>query len=97
MDDWCPKRGRVIVDLIKRLDLHGDHKVSKETFAEHGQRISALLRRVKDRHGMDAMHFILANASRELGHTPGPINSDVLKMLVQSGATISRVHRALRK
>ena len=95
--EWCAARARVVVDLLKVLDIPKGHDVGASEFASNGSRISALLHNVEREHGADAMVAVLAHAQRELGHTPGPLSSEVVRKLHSNGVKIAGVDRALAR
>lgn len=81
-----------IVNVLVRLDVEAKtHDITEEEFGKRGAAISRVLHEVENDFGEQVMVKIFIDASKQAGHTIGPLDSLFLEKLFKLGFKIRGV------
>ena len=81
-----------IITVLVRLDSEAKKPgTSVEEFGKHAFAITKLLNKVTDDFGDGVMLKLFGAASKQAGHTIGPLEQSIVKKLVGSGLEITKI------
>lgn len=85
-----------IVSVLVRLDSEAKVPgISKEEFGKRGQALTKLLKKVGDDFGQQVMGRLFIDASKQAGHTIGPLDTSIIQKLVELGFKINDIGRGV--
>ena len=86
----------VITNVLIRLDTEAravEHDLNE--YARRGHAIKFILENVKNDFGVEAMSNVVLQTSRMLGHTLNPLDSTILKDLINRRFVITKIQKAI--
>lgn len=80
------------------LKLHNESiipNISAEEFGKRGNAISFLLNKIENDFGIKYMLYIFNITSKKLGHTLSPVDTTIIKKLLENGYEIKNVKKGV--
>jgi hypothetical protein len=89
---------RSIISVLKRLHYEAktferDTDSDKKEYYRRGVGIQLIFHKIKEDLGEDYMFFIFNETNKVLGETLNPIHTDILKVFLERGYKIKKVHK----
>jgi len=85
-----------IVSTLIILDNEAhDPNITANEYGKRGMAIKYLLENIENHYGTDFMVGAIAVASKQLGHSLGPLDVEIVKKLIPYGVTIGKVRKVV--
>lgn len=85
-----------IITVLVKLDNESKEKdISATEFGKRGNAITNLLLQVENDFGIEYMLKIFIIACKKLGHTLGPLDTSVVKKLIENGFIVNKIDKVV--